>query len=230
MHLFRFPFFYQFHFKRFYSVFKTRIFFKGISEAASTLALNLCRCQTCLKGAFFRIKDFPYHCVSPSSSFFALQTSGGPELVTWSNLLSLGNKSAAASEAANAIGDQGIINMEDDDSDDEDFSDHEIQIPGGVTTSATNANSTLSSIFNSFNSNSPQSVISASATNENQGSKPFEILRDLWCHHAHLAVFMNFVISQDDPSALVSSLINFALITLLLTFRVNHVLLEHYLN
>ena len=176
------------------------------------------------KGGLFQDQRLSPLCVT-FFLFFALQTSGGPELVTWSNLLSLGNKSAAenSASASAGIGDQGIINMEDDDSDDEDFSDHEIQIPGGVTTSATNANSTLSSIFNSFNSNSPQSVISASATNENQGSKPFEILRDLWCHHAHLAVFMNFVISQDDPSALVSFLINFALITLLLTFRVNHV-------
>ena len=36
------------------------------------------------------------------------------------------------------------------------------------------------------------------------GSKPFEILRDLLCHHAHLAVFMNYVISNSDPAALVS--------------------------
>ena len=36
-----------------------------------------------------------------------------------------------------------------------------------------------------------------------EGSKPFEVLRDLLCHHAHLAVFMNYVISNSDPSALV---------------------------
>ena len=85
---------------------------------------------------------------------------------------------------------------------------------GAGTTPTSNANATTTT----------------TAGNVLEGSKPFEVLRDLLCHHAHLAVFMNFVISQDDPSALVSSLINFALITLLLTFRVNHVLLEHYLN
>ena len=154
------------------------------------------------KGGLFQDQRLSPLCVT-FFLFFALQTSGGPELVTWSNLLSLGNKSAAenSASASAGIGDQGIINMEDDDSDEEDFSDHEIGMPGGTTGSTNaNANSTLSSIFNSFNSNSPQSVI---ASNENQGSKPFEILRDLWCHHAHLAVFMNYVISNSDPSALV---------------------------
>ena len=41
------------------------------------------------------------------------------------------------------------------------------------------------------------------AGNVLEGSKPFEVLRDLLCHHAHLAVFMNYVISNSDPSALV---------------------------
>ena len=34
-------------------------------------------------------------------------------------------------------------------------------------------------------------------------SRPFEVFGDLLCHHAHLAVFMNYVISNSDPSALV---------------------------
>ena len=122
------------------------------------------------------------------SPFFALQTSGGPELVTWSNLLSLGSNKAANSEET------GIINMEDDDSDD--FSDHETSMPEGPPG---DSGSTLGNIFNSFNTNSPPVMQNV------EGSKPFEILRDLLCHHAHLAVFMNYVISNSDPSALVSN-------------------------
>ncbi|XP_039279268.1 rho guanine nucleotide exchange factor 12-like isoform X3 [Nilaparvata lugens] len=33
---------------------------------------------------------------------------------------------------------------------------------------------------------------------------PFKSLNKLWAHHAHLAVFMNYVISNSDPSSLVS--------------------------
>ena len=35
---------------------------------------------------------------------------------------------------------------------------------------------------------------------------PFKVLNKLWQHHAHLAVFMNYVLSNSDPSSLVNML------------------------
>lgn len=101
----------------------------------------------------------------------------GADLLTWSNLTS--NVPAADEQGAS-----GIINMEDDD---DDFSDHE------TNSHATTAADTS---FLNFTPTSPSKGLV-------EGSKPFEILRDLLCHHAHLAVFMNYVISNSDPSALV---------------------------
>ena len=37
-----------------------------------------------------------------------------------------------------------------------------------------------------------------------EGQSPFDNLSDLMVHHAHLAVFLNYVISNSDPAALVS--------------------------
>lgn len=36
---------------------------------------------------------------------------------------------------------------------------------------------------------------------------PFQSLPRLWGHHAHLAVFINYVLSNSDPSSLVSKLL-----------------------
>ena len=77
-----------------------------------------------------------------------------------------------------------IIKMEDDDEDDEELSDHE--------------NTNNSGFFaGSFFTNQPP------LGSPVESSKPFEVLRDLLCHHAHLAVFMNYVISNSDPAAVV---------------------------
>ena len=37
-----------------------------------------------------------------------------------------------------------------------------------------------------------------------EGQSPFDNLSELMVHHAHLAVFLNYVISNSDPAALVS--------------------------
>ena len=39
-----------------------------------------------------------------------------------------------------------------------------------------------------------------------EGQSPFDNLSELMVHHAHLAVFLNYVISNSDPAALVSKL------------------------
>ena len=41
-----------------------------------------------------------------------------------------------------------------------------------------------------------------------EGPSPFENLSELMVHHAHLAVFLNYVISNSDPAALVSIHLN----------------------
>jgi len=38
-----------------------------------------------------------------------------------------------------------------------------------------------------------------------EGQSPFDNLSELMVHHAHLAVFLNYVISNSDPAALVSN-------------------------
>jgi hypothetical protein len=91
-----------------------------------------------------------------------------------------------------------------DDEEEEELSDQE------------NTSGAFGALFNSFSGPSvgsptgagttPTSNANATTTttagNVLEGSKPFEVLRDLLCHHAHLAVFMNYVISNSDPSAL----------------------------
>ena len=42
-----------------------------------------------------------------------------------------------------------------------------------------------------------------------EGQSPFDNLGELMVHHAHLAVFLNYVISNSDPAALVSTIKNF---------------------
>ena len=39
-----------------------------------------------------------------------------------------------------------------------------------------------------------------------EGQSPFDNLGELMVHHAHLAVFLNYVISNSDPAALVSNI------------------------
>ena len=128
-------------------------------------------------------------------------SSGGQsgDLVTWNNLFAGGIKHQASSSANN---DTGIITMEDEDEDD--LSDQDMAGPA-------DSSSALGALFTSFTGPSLGSPTGAgNASNANatttvllEGSKPFEVLRDLLCHHAHLAVFMNYVISNSDPSALV---------------------------
>lgn len=115
-----------------------------------------------------------------SCTFLFLQ---GGDLLTWSNLTSSIPAASADEQTAS-----GIINMEDDD---DDFSDHETH-----TTASSSSTTVADSSFLNFTPTSPSKSLV-------EGSKPFEILRDLLCHHAHLAVFMNYVISNSDPSALV---------------------------
>ena len=121
------------------------------------------------------------------------------DLVTWNNLFAGGIKHQQA--ASSATNDTGIITMEDEDEDD--LSDQEMAGPA-------DSSSTLGALFTSFTSptspTGPGNASNANATSTTvllEGSKPFEVLRDLLCHHAHLAVFMNYVISNSDPSALV---------------------------
>ncbi len=38
------------------------------------------------------------------------------------------------------------------------------------------------------------------------GESPFNNLRDLFCHSAHLTVFVKYVIGNADPASLVSEL------------------------
>ena len=40
------------------------------------------------------------------------------------------------------------------------------------------------------------------------GESPFNNLRDLFCHSAHLTVFLNYVMNSADPASLVSRLLN----------------------
>lgn len=82
--------------------------------------------------------------------------------------------------------------MEDDE---EEFSDHEAEH---------NTTDAIGSFLTSLSSTAVPGLVSPSNI---EGSKPFEALRDLLCHHAHLAVFMNYVISNSDPAALVSCLL-----------------------
>ena len=42
-----------------------------------------------------------------------------------------------------------------------------------------------------------------------QDHGPFKSLSKLWEHNAHLAVFMNYVISNSDPSSLVWNYVSF---------------------
>lgn len=44
----------------------------------------------------------------------------------------------------------------------------------------------------------PQGITSSS------GQSPFDNLTDLECHHAHLAVFLNYLVDNSDPVTLVS--------------------------
>ena len=103
--------------------------------------------------------------------------------------------------------------MEDED-DEEELSDQEMSGPadsssafGALFTSfaGPSLGSPTGASSNSSNANTTSEAANKSGTADErlEGSKPFEVLRDLLCHHAHLAVFMNYVISNSDPSALV---------------------------
>ena len=103
--------------------------------------------------------------------------------------------------------------MEDED-DEEELSDQEMSGPadsssafGALFTSfaGPSLGSPTGASSNSSNANTTSEAANKAGTADErlEGSKPFEVLRDLLCHHAHLAVFMNYVISNSDPSALV---------------------------
>jgi hypothetical protein len=81
------------------------------------------------------------------------------------------------------LSNQNIIGMDDD----EEGSDPEDQIGGGGGVSA---------LFGS---------VGIGAGDE--GSNPFNKLTDLFCHNAHLTVFVNYVIYNSDPSSLVREII-----------------------
>ena len=95
--------------------------------------------------------------------------------------------------------------MEDED-DEEELSDQEMSGPADSSTRAlfpSFAGPSLGSPNSNANTTSEAANKAGTADERLEGSKPFEVLRDLLCHHAHLAVFMNYVISNSDPSALV---------------------------
>ena len=143
-------------------------------------------------------------------------SSGTGDLVTWSNLFAGGLKNqtlASTNAAASSNNDTGIITMEDED-DEEELSDQEMSGPadsssafGALFTSfaGPSLGSPTGASSNSSNANATSEAANKAGTADErlEGSKPFEVLRDLLCHHAHLAVFMNYVISNSDPSALV---------------------------
>ena len=142
-------------------------------------------------------------------------SSGTGDLVTWSNLFAGGlkNQTSASTAAASSNNDTGIITMEDED-DEEELSDQEMSGPadsssafGALFTSfaGPSLGSPTGASSNSSNANTTSEAANKAGTADErlEGSKPFEVLRDLLCHHAHLAVFMNYVISNSDPSALV---------------------------
>ena len=121
--------------------------------------------------------------------------------MTWSHLLG-------------ESGDAGIINMEDDDDD----SDEETETgPDGVAhgsgASAHSSSSTAGGIMHGLLANisgftTPAMAVEEATSTTGSGAKPFENLRDLMCHHAHLAVLLNYVISNSDPAPLVSLLLH----------------------
>ncbi|XP_040569446.1 uncharacterized protein [Lepeophtheirus salmonis] len=77
-----------------------------------------------------------------------------------------------------------ILNMEDDDDDDDELSDHDSSRRPAHHKSITTLDEKVSDV-----------------------DGPFNNLRDLLCHHAHLSVFLNFVISISDPAPLLFYLI-----------------------
>ena len=94
------------------------------------------------------------------------------------NLVTWNQVISAASNSNNNNNSVDIINMEDED---DDFS-------------ASNPDM------------QPQaaSVSTAAASEASEATSPFNNLRDLLCHSAHLTVFLNYVLSNSDPASLVS--------------------------
>ena len=131
-----------------------------------------------------------------STSSLSFQSKSQQDIVTWDSLVT--SSPGVGGSSSN------IIRMEDDDDDDdEELSDHDTSANNlsnsNVTNNAFNAPKAIGEGLVGFFTNQPNL-----SSPVNESSKPFEVLRDLFCHHAHLAVFMNYVISNSDPSALVS--------------------------
>ena len=131
-----------------------------------------------------------------STSSLSFQSKSQQDIVTWDSLVT--SSPGVGGSSSN------IIRMEDDDDDDdEELSDHDTSANNlsnsNVTNNAFNAPKAIGEGLVGFFTNQPNLSSPVS-----ESSKPFEVLRDLFCHHAHLAVFMNYVISNSDPSALVS--------------------------
>ena len=66
-----------------------------------------------------------------------------------------------------------------------------------------------------------------------QDHGPFKSLSKLWEHNAHLAVFMNYVISNSDPSSLVWNYVSFnsvLLYCLFLMYELLYISLKFYVH
>ncbi len=115
--------------------------------------------------------------------------------MTWNNLLGLGES-----------GDAGIINMEDDDEEESDSEAAEAR-PDGPSGGHPHHSTTsiMGGLLQNFTglTGSQQPGGGHEMEDATSGAKPFENLRDLMCHHAHLAVLLNYVISNSDPAPLV---------------------------
>ena len=126
--------------------------------------------------------------------------------MTWDNLLA-------------ERGDGGIINMEDDE---DELSDTEMGGPAGGRLAGISGGlaagiglAGLGGLFGGAAAGGGAGSTSADASGllaglagAPDGQTPFDDLRDLMCHHAHLAVFLNYVVSNSDPASLVSTIGN----------------------
>ena len=93
--------------------------------------------------------------------------------------------------------------------DDDDFSDHEVGVGVPNVASPTDRTGAGLGFGLGFGSPPPSGGGYPAFGNASvEGQSPFDNLSELMVHHAHLAVFLNYVISNSDPAALVSELIN----------------------
>ena len=86
--------------------------------------------------------------------------------------------------------------------DEDDLSDHE---GNAVGVSFTSPGERIGLGFG-FGLGSPPGGYPGFGNQSVEGQSPFDDLNELMVHHAHLAVFLNYVISNSDPAALVSTM------------------------